>query len=86
MLSEFLLMTLASWALVQSQPDPKTAFFEALSAGDSAKVQKLLEGGPELLLQFVTGHYFSRSRQEHRQNLKWLPAQSDLQTISAQFL
>jgi uncharacterized protein len=47
MLGEFLLMTLASWALVQSQPDPNAAFFEALSAGDSAKVRKLLESGAD---------------------------------------
>jgi uncharacterized protein len=47
MLSKLLSLTLTSVALVQSQPDPNAAFFEALSAGDSAKVQKLLESGSD---------------------------------------
>jgi ankyrin repeat protein len=45
MLSKLLFVTLTSLAFAQSQPDPNAAFFDALSAGDSAKVQKLLEGG-----------------------------------------
>jgi hypothetical protein len=47
MLSKPLFLIVMAWALVQSQPDPNAAFFEALSAGDSAKVQKLLESGSD---------------------------------------
>ena len=47
MLSKPLSLIVMAWALVQSQPDPNAALFEALSAGDSAKVRKLLEGGAD---------------------------------------
>jgi len=47
MLSKLLSLTLTSLAFVQSQPDPNAAFFEALSAGDSSKVRKLLESGAD---------------------------------------
>jgi len=47
MLSKLLFLVVMAWALAQSQPDPNAAFFEALSAGDASKVQKLLESGAD---------------------------------------
>ena len=47
MLGKLLSLTLTFLALAQSQPDPNATFFEALPAGDSAKVRKLLEDGTD---------------------------------------
>src|SRR5574339_803878 len=47
MATKLLFLTLTSLALAQTQPDPNAAFFEALSAGDLSKVQKLLGSGAD---------------------------------------